>query len=140
MRTFIVETAFTDGWRCERHVLCATSVNDACEQALAAAGSAVDAWVSCEAGGTVIEAVRELDGVEERIHEVPDELAGDGEPPGDHARARHQRDLERQLVAALTRLAREAGHVASVAALAEAAAALRAAERWHLHPPLGSAP
>lgn len=77
-RLYVVQTSYTDGWRCERHHIVASSVEEACATAIEAAGMAHESWVSCEPGEAAIDEVIELAGCQWVARAIPTELRGSG--------------------------------------------------------------
>jgi hypothetical protein len=97
-----VEAAYPDGYTCERHLVKAEGVEEACEMAVRQSGDADEAWTVAEAGGTFVTSVVELRR-DPRIPQLfPDRFGADAD-------ARRQQEKLGMLIKALTSLFAETG-------------------------------
>lgn len=116
-RLYVVQTSYTDGWRCERHHIAASSVEEACVTAIEAAGMAHESWVSCEPGEAIIDDVIELADCQWIPRAIPTELRGSTSFDKDFA----ERDALRTV---LTEILKQVGDQISPATFSHAVALL----------------
>jgi hypothetical protein len=79
MPRFEIETAYPDGYTCERHLIQADSVEEACEIAIQRSGDAEEAWTVVEAGDTFVSSVMELRGSQRIVCTFPERFNADAE-------------------------------------------------------------
>jgi hypothetical protein len=127
MRSFVIQTSYTDGFWCERHRLEAENVEAACEKAIAAAGSSKEVWVVTEYGPTAIDEVVEIVGAAEVTHPIPADCATTRNPAV-RPRLAATPAQQQELAEALRLMVRDGGEAVPKETLERALAALAAVD------------